>query len=157
MQHVSEKIREYTEELRSISPKPSLRAESPGCPPPVEAKMGCGNPFLASLSVSWSSLSQKINDQYLVYIFIHFHLHLRVPHRNRYIYIYIYMCDEFTYVEHVYIYIDIIYLCVIMCIHTCFLVHMCTHVFFQVSNFCWHAWEQNPEKPGTPRWCHPSN
>lgn len=61
------------------------------------------------------------------------------------------MCDEFTYVEHVYIYIDIIYLCVIMCIHTCFLVHMCTHVFFQVSNFCWHAWEQNPEKPGTPR------
>ena len=127
MQHVSEKIREYTEELGSISPKPSLSAESPGCPPRWSQ-----NGLWISLLVSWSSLSQKINDQYLVCIFIHFCLHLHVPHRNIYIHIHV----RWIHIRRaciLYIYIDIIYLCVIMCIHTCFLVHMCTHVFFQVQ------------------------
>ena len=75
---------------------------------------------------------------------------------QKYIYIYIYMCDEFTYVEHVYyIYRYNLFVCnyVYTYVFSCAHVHTC---FCSSANFCWHAWEQNPEKPGTPRWCDPS-
>ena len=124
MQHVSEKIREYTEELGFASPpNPAWARKAQVAPPPVEAKMGCGNPFLASLSVSWSSLSQKINDQYLVCIFIHF-LFTFACSSQKYIYIHIH-------VRWIHIHRACIcnYLCVIMCIHTC----ACAHVQISVG------------------------
>ena len=127
MQHVSEKIREYTEELGSISPNPAW-ARKAQVAPPLKPKWAV-DIFIGELIKLISEDKRSISGLH-IYTF----LFTFACSSQKYIYIYIYMCDEFTYVEHVYyIYIDIIYLCVIMCIHTCFLVHMCTHVFFQVQ------------------------